>query len=81
MSIELDNLTAQVKVNNDLLDSANTLINGIAARITAAGTDPQALNALTAELKSKDDVLSAAVAANTPQVAAVPVTPAPTPAV
>lgn len=66
MSIELDNLTAQVKSNSDLLDSATTLINGIADRIAAAGTDPTKLQALTAELKAKDDVLAQAVTANTP---------------
>ena len=66
MSKELDDLTAQVKANSDLLDSATTLINGIADRITAAGTDPTKLAALTAELKAKDDVLAAAVTANTP---------------
>lgn len=66
MSAELDALTAQVKANSSLLDSATTLINGIAARITAAGTDPVALKALTDELKAKDDALAAAIAANTP---------------
>lgn len=66
MSIELDNLTAQVKSNSDLLDSATQLINGIAARIEAAGVDPVKLQALTDELKAKDDVLAAAVTANTP---------------
>lgn len=66
MSKELDDLTAQVKSNSDLLDSATTLINGIADRITAAGTDPAALAALTNELKAKDDALAAAVTANTP---------------
>jgi hypothetical protein len=66
MSQELDNLTAQVKANSDLLDSATTLINGIADRITAAGVDPQKLQALTTELKAKDDVLAEAVTANTP---------------
>jgi predicted nucleic acid-binding Zn-ribbon protein len=70
MSIELDNLTAQVKANSDLLDSATTLINGIADRITAAGVDPAKLKALTDELKAKDDVLAAAVVANTPAPAA-----------
>lgn len=68
MSDQLDQLTAQVQKNNDLLDSATTLINGIADRITAAGTDPAKLTALTTELKAKDDVLSAAVLANTPVV-------------
>lgn len=66
MSKEMDDLTAQVKANSSLLDSATTLINGIAARITAAGTDPVALKALTDELKAKDDALAAAVTANTP---------------
>lgn len=66
MSKELDDLTAQVKANSDLLDSATTLINGIADRITAAGVDPAKLSALSAELKAKDDTLAAAVTANTP---------------
>ena len=66
MSKELDDLTAQVKANSDLLDSATVLINGIADRITAAGVDPAKLAALTAELKSKDDTLAQAVVANTP---------------
>lgn len=66
MSIEIDNLTAQVKSNSDAIDSAVTLINGIADRITAAGVDPVKLKSLTDELKSKDDALAAAVTANTP---------------
>lgn len=66
MANELDTLTAQVKANNDLLDSATTLINGIASKIVAAGNDPIALSNLAIELKNKDDVLAAAVAANTP---------------
>lgn len=66
MSAELDALTAQVKSNSDLLDSATVLINGIADRITAAGVDPAKLAALTTELKAKDDILAAAVTANTP---------------
>ena len=66
MSAELDALTAQVKSNSDLLDSATALINGIADRITAAGVDPAKLKALTDELKAKDDALAAAVTANTP---------------
>lgn len=66
MSKELDALTAQVKANSDTIDSALLLINGIADRITAAGVDPVALDSLVTELKSKDEVLSAAVVANTP---------------
>lgn len=68
MSIEFDNLTAQVQKNSEVLDSAIVLINGIADRITAAGVDPVKLQALTTELKAKDDLLAAAVVANTPVV-------------
>lgn len=66
MSKELDDLTAQVTANSAVLDSAITLINGIADRITAAGVDPVKLTALTDELKAKDEALAAAVTANTP---------------
>jgi len=66
MSKELDDLTAQVKANSEVEASALALINGIAARITAAGTDPTALKALTDELKAKDDELASAVVQNTP---------------
>ena len=69
MSQEVDNLTAQVKANSDAIDSAVVLINGIAARIEAAGVDPAKLKALSDELKSKDQTLAEAVAANTPAAA------------
>ncbi len=63
---ELDDLTAQVQANDDVEASAVILINGIAARIAAAGTDPAKLTALTTSLKTSADTLAAAVAANTP---------------
>lgn len=66
MSIELDNLTTQVRANSVAVDAAVLLINGIADRITAAGVDPAKLQALTDELKSKDEALATAVVANTP---------------
>lgn len=66
MMSQLDDLKAQVAANKSIAQSAVTLINGIADRITAAGTDPQALADLTASLKSDDDALAAAVQANTP---------------
>jgi uncharacterized small protein (DUF1192 family) len=76
MSAEVEALTAQVKANNDLIDSATALINGIAGRIDAAvaaavaagasSTDLAAITALSTELKAKDDTLAAAVTANTP---------------
>lgn len=65
----LDDLTAQVAANKTVIDSALALIAGIADRIAAAGTDPAKLAELTASLKSEDDALAAAVAANTPPTA------------
>ena len=72
MSKELDDLTAQVAANKTVLGGAVTLINGIADRIAAAGTDPVALAALTADLKSQDEELGAAVLAQTPAAAVEP---------
>lgn len=66
MSKELDDLTAEVTETSGFIDSAVTLIEGIAARIEAAGIDRQKLTALTTELNAKSDALAAAVAANTP---------------
>lgn len=63
---EFDDLKTQVANNKTVIASALALINGIADRITAAGTDKQALADLTASLKSDDDALAAAVTANTP---------------
>ena len=62
----LDALAAQVAANKTVIDSAIVLINGIAARIAAAGADPAALAALVDDLKASDSALAAAVAANTP---------------
>jgi len=68
----LDDLTAQVAQNTTVIGSALTLIQGLAAQLAAAGTDPVKLAALQASLKQSDDDLAAAVAANTP---AAPPTP------
>jgi hypothetical protein len=61
MSKEFDDLTAQVAKNSEVLDSAVVLINGIADRIAAAGVDPVKLQALTTELRDKDQILADAV--------------------
>jgi hypothetical protein len=66
MSVEFDNMTAQVQANSEAIDSAIVLINGIADRIAAAGVDPVKLQALTTELRAKDEALATAVTANTP---------------
>ncbi len=69
-------LTAQVAANTDVEKSALALINGFSARLdaaiaaaTAAGATPAQLKALadlSTTVKSSDDELAAAVAANTP---------------
>jgi hypothetical protein len=64
---ELDDLRVQVAKNSDVEDSALLLIQGIAAKLTAAiaAGDPAALRELEAQLKTHADALAAAVAANT----------------
>ena len=62
----IEALVSQVAANATVIDSAIVLINGIAARIDAAGVDPVKLAALVDELKAKDDALAVAIAANTP---------------
>lgn len=69
LSAELDALTAQVKANTDVEASAVILIQGLAAKITAAATDPVALKALASSLNAEAVTLAAAVAANTPAAA------------
>ncbi len=64
----LDDLKAQVASNRTVVDSALSLIQAIASRITAAGTDPVALAKLTNDLKLQDDDLANAVTLNTPGV-------------
>ena len=62
----IDDLTAEVTRDTTVIGSAVTLINGFAAQLAAAGTDPAKLAALQATLKTNVDDLAAAVAANTP---------------
>lgn len=66
MTKELDDLQTSVAHNTDVEESAITLIQGLAAQIAAAGTDPVALQALTDSLNAESEKLAAAVAANTP---------------
>ncbi len=63
---DLTGLTAEVTRNTSVEQSALTLIQGLAAQLAAAGTDPVALKALQDQLTQNDDALAAAVAANTP---------------
>ncbi len=65
MSKELDDLTAEVSRVKTVDDSIIALVAGLAAQITAAGTDPAKLQALTDSLTQSDDAIAAAVTANT----------------
>lgn len=71
MSAKLDDLKADVAAETSVVNSAITLLGGIAARIDAAVTaaragDDQALSALSTEVKAETAALAEAVAANTP---------------
>lgn len=61
---ELDDLTTEVSETVGVMQSALALINGFAARLAAAGTDPAKLTALRESLDSNSQALAAAVAAN-----------------
>jgi hypothetical protein len=75
---DLTQLTADVATNTTVTGSALTLIQGFAAELAAAGTDPVALKALQTQLEANDTALAAAVAQNTPAATspAGPATPA-----
>ena len=64
MSEALDNLTAAVSETNGKIDSAITLINGLADQIEALKEDPVALQALADEVRAKGNELGQAVAEN-----------------
>ena len=71
MSTSLDDLTAQVAKNTDVIESAKTLIVGLKTKLDAAiaslpTDDGAALKALSDTLAAEDQSLADAVAANTP---------------
>lgn len=66
MSAELDALRAEVSRNNDQMDSAIVMIQGLAARIEELKQDPAALQALVDELRANTDQFASDIAANTP---------------
>ena len=66
MSGELDDLVAKVAANTTVIGSAIVLLQTLKAKLDAAGTDPAALAALSAELGAKDQALADAIVANTP---------------
>jgi hypothetical protein len=76
---DLSTLKADVANETSVMQSAETLISGLAAQITAAGTDPVALKALTDAMEANASALAAAVHAN--QTPAPPPPPGPAPTV
>ncbi len=66
MSKELDDLTNEVEAVKGTQASAVTALNRLADLVTAAGTDPAKLAALTADLKASADQLALAIDATAP---------------
>lgn len=62
----LDALTAAVTNENTVIDSAITLLTEISAQLSAAATDPAAVQALADEINAKAQTLADAITANTP---------------
>jgi hypothetical protein len=72
-TMDLSQLTTDVANETTVMQSAEALITGLAAQITAAGTDPVALKALTSTMETNAGALGQAVAAQTPPAAAAAV--------
>ena len=63
---DLTALTEQVSSNTDVVNSAVVLIAGLADQLQAAASDPAAVQALADTLRTNNQALADAVAANTP---------------
>lgn len=66
LTMKLQDLQQAVADERTVVDSAVTLINGIAQRIEDAGGDPDAITALVSEVRNQASALAAAVSVNTP---------------
>lgn len=66
MAVGLEELQSQVEANASVTQSAITLLQGLKDQLDTAGTDPEALAALSQALGSSTNALAAAIAANTP---------------
>ncbi len=62
----LAELQAKIEANNNLTDSAVTMIQGLAAKLEEIKNDPVAIDALIASLNENNAELAAAISANTP---------------
>lgn len=63
---DLTSLQDEVAQDTDVTNSAITLLNGLADRLEAALTDPAAVEAIVADLRTNRESLAAAVSENTP---------------
>lgn len=77
----LDDLRASVALDTGVTQSAITLLQGLAAKLEAAGTDEAALAEIRDELNHNTEALANAVSANTPAAPAPTEPPADTPPV
>lgn len=64
MANEIEDLTAEVEETKGIMASAKVLIEGFAAALAAAGTDPAKLAELKSSLDSGSSELAAAITAN-----------------
>ena len=62
----LSDLQTAVAAEDTVIDSAVTLINGLAAQIAALTPDQDAINALAADVNARASALAAAISTNTP---------------
>lgn len=63
---DLSALQSEVSENGDAVASAVSLLGSLSQAIKDAGTDPEALAELTAQLDANTNALAEAVVANTP---------------
>jgi hypothetical protein len=71
---DLSTLQTEVSANSDAVQSAVTLISGLAQQLkdALAANDPAAIQALADQLDANTQSLAAAVTANTPAAPATP---------
>lgn len=77
LATTLDTVQADVAAEDTVVDSAITLLQGLAAALAAAGTDPAKLQALHSDITNKTQALANAVVANTPAASSGGATGAP----
>ena len=68
---DLSNLANEVSENNDVVESAVALLNGLSQQLkdAIASDDPAAVQAIVDQLDAQNQRLADAVAANTPAAA------------